>query len=78
MRKKPQVIYELRAYRYLQNEEMPIMVIYESDSYEDAMAELEIAVIDENTPQINLYMDDGERCEKLAVKDEYGINTDDF
>ena len=73
------VRYELRAYHYGRGKEIPVMgVIYESESYEDAMAELEIAVIDENTPQINLYMDDGDSCEKLAVKDEYGINTDDF
>lgn len=72
-------VYELRAYHYGADRENPIMgIIYESDSYEDAMSELEIAVIDDNTPQINLYMDDGEHCEKLAVKDECGINTDDF
>lgn len=71
------VHYELRAYICPENSETTLMfVLYESDSYEDAMEQLRIAQIRPTRPQINLYRDDGETCEKLAVKDGTGIRTE--
>lgn len=55
-----------------------LYTIYETNSYEDAVAVMKKCYISDRRPQLNLIEDTGEEVRKLAVKDEFGLRFDDF
>ena len=71
-------VYHINAYLVQFNQDLGYRTIYETESYEDAVAKMEAAEIRDTRPQLNLIADDGETAIKLAVKDECGLRFDDF